>query len=189
MWEIGPFSRATLTIGPNPARTLHSGRVNDAVSRAEPVPFSGALLFACLFWLAWIAAPPLAAAAGWPWGELLRWPLHIVCHQDPERSIHLLGAPLAVCHRCTGLYIGFTLGVASWPWLPALAARLAANPRWVALFFVPMLIDWGLVPNTGASRFATGLVAAFPAALLPLLVLAERRAAANAPATPPTGVT
>ena len=138
-------------------------------------PWRWYLLAACIFWLALVVAPPLVAAAGSPYGEVLRWLLHPVCHQLPERSFHFLGEPLAACVRCTGLYLGFTLGVAAWPRLPRLAARLAANPRWVAVFFAPLLIDVAIVPNTAASRFATGLVAAFPVALLPLLTFSAWR--------------
>jgi hypothetical protein len=30
----------------------------------------------------------------------------VVCHQRPERSFHWHGAQLAVCARCTGIYLG-----------------------------------------------------------------------------------
>jgi len=33
----------------------------------------------------------------------------VVCHQKPERSFHLWGAQLAVCARCTGIYLGAAL--------------------------------------------------------------------------------
>lgn len=140
------------------------------------------LLLACGCGLALVAAPPLFAAAGWrqePVLDALRWLLHPVCHQRPERSFHLWGEPLSVCHRCTGLYLGFALGTLAWPRLGALAARLAAKPRMIVLFFVPLAIDWAL-PNTAATRFGTGLVAGFPVALLPLLALAPRRGQAHA---------
>lgn len=141
-------------------------------------PWRHALLLACLCWLGLVLAPPLAAAVGWPYADLLHWLLHPVCHQIPERSFHLLGEPLAACTRCTGLYLGFTLGVAAWPHLPRLARALAARPRWVLVFMVPLAVDvW--VDNTALSRFATGLVAAFPCALLPLLAIAERTEAQN----------
>ena len=115
-------------------------------------------------------APPFAGA----YADLARWLLHPVCHQIAERSFHLFGEPLAACHRCTGLYAGFTLGVLVWPWLPTLAARLAANSRWVAVFFVPVLLDWAIAWNTSGTRFVTGAVASFPVALLPLLALGEQ---------------
>lgn len=33
-----------------------------------------------------------------------------VCHQDPARSLWLFGAPVAVCARCLGMYLGAALG-------------------------------------------------------------------------------
>ena len=134
---------------------------------------TAALLLTCLSGLALVVAPPFLAAAGWPYADALRWLLHPICHQIPERSFHLFGEPLAVCHRCTGLYLGFTLGVAAWPLLPGLSARLAAHPRRIAFFALPLAIDW-LADNSAASRFATGMIAAFPVGLLPWLALDER---------------
>ena len=135
-------------------------------------PWAYVVLFVCLGWLALVFAPPLFAAVGWPHADLLRWLLHPVCHQIPARSFHLLGEPLAACARCTGLYIGFTLGVAAWPQLPKLATRLAARPRWIVVFMAPLLVDL-MLENTALTRFATGLGAAFPCGLLPLLAIAE----------------
>lgn len=66
------------------------------------------------------------------------------------------------------------MGVLVWPWLPRLAARLAAKPRWVGVFLLPLAVDWAIVVNTPASRFVTGLVAAFPVALLPLVAFTQR---------------
>lgn len=134
--------------------------------------WSFALLFACLVWLALVFAPALLVAGGWPQADLLRGLLHPVCHQIPARSFHLLGEPLGACARCTGLYMGFTLGVAAWPQLPGLAARLAARPRWIVVFMAPLLVDV-MLENTTLTRFATGFVAAFPCGLLPLLAIAE----------------
>ena len=123
------------------------------------------LLLACLAGLAAAAAAAPLAAAGWPYAELLRWPFSLVCHQLPERSFHWLGWPLAVCHRCAGLYLGFALGVAAWPHLPAGARRLATRPAWLGTCLALLALDWAL-PNSAASRLATGLVAAFPMGLL-----------------------
>lgn len=138
-------------------------------------PYGVALLAACFAWLALVFAPPLLAAAGWPYADFVRLLLAPVCHQIPERSFHLFGEPLAACARCTGLYVGFTVGVALWPHMPKLARKLAQRPIWVAAFMVPLLIDVAL-PSTALSRVATGLLAAFPCALLPLLAFAEWRA-------------
>lgn len=144
-----------------------------------PVTARWALLLGCVGWLTLVASPPLLAWAGTGLEALPRWLLHPVCHQIPERSFHWLGAPLAACHRCAGLYVGFALGVALWPHLRGMAARLSANPRWIAAFFAPLLVDV-LVGNTPMSRFTTGLVAAFPVALLPLLAIGEWQARSTA---------
>lgn len=159
---LGPERFGAPTASPQPAAI------------ALDTPWRWVLLVACLVWMALVAWPPLATAFGWPAAELPRWFLQPICHQLPTRTPHLFGEPLAACHRCMGLYVGFTLGIAAWPRLPALAHKLAANPRWVAAFLVPLGIDWALLANTAASRFTTGALAAFPVALLALMALAER---------------
>ena len=35
----------------------------------------------------------------------------LVCHQRPERSFVVSGAPVAVCARCLGIYIGAAIGL------------------------------------------------------------------------------
>jgi uncharacterized membrane protein len=37
-----------------------------------------------------------------------------ICHQKPERSFHSAGGQWAVCARCTGLYVGGTVGLLLW---------------------------------------------------------------------------
>ena len=133
-------------------------------------PWRWCLLVGCICWLALVFAPPFVGH----YAELVRWLLHAVCHQIPARSFHLFGEPLAACHRCTGLYVGFAVGVLVWPWLSSLAARLAADPRWVAAFLLPLVIDWAIVVNIPPTRFVTGFVAAFPVALLPLVAFTQR---------------
>jgi uncharacterized membrane protein len=44
-----------------------------------------------------------------------------ICHQQPERSFQLSGAPLGVCARCVGFYAGLFL---------AFAAPLVISGRW-----------------------------------------------------------
>ncbi len=94
--------------------------------------------------------------------EALMHGFSTVCHQIPERSPMVQGTPLAVCHRCYGVYWG----------LPLAALLFLALPRWDALFnryaglillaaLAPTTLDWllgilGLWPNTPISRLATG---------------------------------
>ena len=87
-----------------------------------------------------------------------------VCHQIPERSFHWAGSPMAVCHRCLGIYLGFWLGVLGWPSLGHLGRRLLERPR---LLLVPaaLLLLNTLMPNSPFDRVITGLLAGFPVAL------------------------
>ena len=89
-----------------------------------------------------------------------------VCHQIAERSFHLAGHPLAVCHRCFGFYVGFTLGLIVLPWLRPARDWLLEKPRRILLFLAPTAIDWLLPINTPASRFLTGVLAAAAIAVL-----------------------
>lgn len=58
-----------------------------------------------------------------------------ICHQNPSRSFHLFGFPLAVCARCLGIYAGFLVGMVLYPFkrgflsvrLPKIALFLAVS--------------------------------------------------------------
>jgi uncharacterized membrane protein len=94
-----------------------------------------------------------------------------VCHQIPERSPHLHGVPLAVCHRCYGIYGGFLLGVLGYLVLRRREAFLLRQARYVlVLALLPAGLDWllgltGVWVNTPWSRALTGAVFGFAAGL------------------------
>ena len=80
---------------------------------------------------------PLMQNAGSPGAWWLRAAYAPLCHQMSERSIELQGAPIAVCARCTGLYLGGALGL----FLAAvLVVGRARRPR-------PFLLAWALAPT------------------------------------------
>src|SRR5882724_6304522 len=56
-----------------------------------------------------------------------------VCHQLPERSFFIAGHQFAVCARCTGLYVGFTLATIVYPLVRSLRQIEAPARKW--LFF------------------------------------------------------
>ncbi len=118
------------------------------------------LLAAAALWLAGIFAPVWAGEAG----RLLHLFFGTVCHQIPERSFHWGAAQLSVCHRCFGVYAGFTAGLLLWPVLPGPARVLEQRSRLVWLFLLPMAVDV-LLPNQAWDRVLTGLLAGFPCAL------------------------
>ncbi len=86
-----------------------------------------------------------------------------VCHQLPERSFALMGYPLAVCARCTGIYAGFAAAVFFYP--AAMSLKRIHNParKWLFLATLPLGLDFGLdftgaMQNTQLSRALTGAV-------------------------------
>ena len=109
-----------------------------------------------------VAAPFLADA---PWVAFgIRRFFSYVCHQDPGRSFWLAGAPVAVCVRCLGIYVGAAAGAL----LPArrevvLRMFVAA----VAMNVVDIAAEWmGWHGNLPALRFALGMIAGVAAVAL-----------------------
>lgn len=98
-----------------------------------------------------------------PAAAVLRAGFAPLCHQLAERSFAANGVPFAVCHRCTGVYLGLALGVLALPGLRDRATAWAQHDRWLLLVAVlPVAIDWtgdvfGLWTNTVAVRVITGL--------------------------------
>jgi len=84
-----------------------------------------------------------------------------LCHQIPERSFFIAGHQLAICARCTGLYVGFTAVTLCYP-LVRSVRRIDTPPRkWLFIAALPLVIDFslgyfGLWENTHLSRFLTG---------------------------------
>lgn len=100
-----------------------------------------------------------------------------ICHQIPERSLHLAGHQMAVCSRCFGVYVGLLTGVLIYPLWRSID-EVDPIPRiWLFLSLIPISIDWsltifGIWENTHVSRFVTGAVLGFACAtyIVPALV-------------------
>lgn len=94
-------------------------------------------------------APPLLGPESQAAAMELFAPL---CHQMPERSFWLMGEPLAVCHRCTGIYFGLFAGALLWRAAGGLGGS-APFPRSeivgrrarlvIVLAAAPAAVDWG----------------------------------------------
>ena len=123
-------------------------------------------ILGCGLWLAGLLIAPIAADRGRAIAPVLYAFYDTVCHQIPERSFRTAGEPLAVCHRCTGLYVGFLLGLIAVPRWHRMRRWLLDKPARVVAFSLPLALDWSLTINTPASRFVTGLLAAAPVAVL-----------------------
>ena len=100
---------------------------------------------------------------------------HTLCHQLPERTLSILGAPMLVCSRCAGVYAGVALGTIS-PlparWLPH-APRLLAAAAALMLLEVAMQ-DLGLYAVWHAARLGTGLALGWSASAWMFRAIAPR---------------
>src|SRR5215471_21798892 len=111
-----------------------------------------ALLAGATIWCLSIVAAPLLGLS-WVYSLFSR-----ICHQDPSRSWHLAGEPLAVCTRCTSIYIGFTASL----WL-----GVKANVQWLRLSILLMLCEFviaRLVLDTAVLRSVSGVLVGLSAA-------------------------
>ena len=75
-----------------------------------------------------------------------------ICHQDPLRSWHVAGEPLAVCIRCSSIYIAFTASL----WL-----GLKTSVRWLRLSILLMLCEFvfaRLVLDAAFLRAVSGIL-------------------------------
>lgn len=92
-----------------------------------------AILFLSLLWCSLFVGVPFLTEGG-PFSRRVATIITLffspVCHQTPDRSFHLLGNPLAVCARCTGIYGGFLVGVVVYPFLRKLEGGVRP-PRWI----------------------------------------------------------
>ena len=134
--------------------------------RIAAITYAAALAVALLFVSATIAAPLIEASGGdkTEVASFIYLAYTKVCHQIADRSFHIHGYPLAVCSRCFGIYAGYVLGLAVYPFVRSLVRTETPRRTWLLLALVPLAIDFagdyaGVFDNTLLSRALTGLVA------------------------------
>ena len=146
--------------------------------RIEVCIYLGSIVLAS-GWIAVLFLPPGLMADGQVVPALILYrSFSLICHQIPERSFQAFGAPLAVCSRCTAIYVGALGGLLIYPSVRTLLQRLDSHTRgskwggrgWFVVALLPMAIDvaadWlGLLPNSFTSRAVTGGIAGLAAAL------------------------
>lgn len=85
----------------------------------------------------------------------------VVCHQFESRSFHLNGEPMAVCIRCSSIYLAFLLMLILLRFFTILRRTKVNTLTLLGITAIPMAID-GLLSLTGIfqsnemSRVATG---------------------------------
>lgn len=129
-----------------------------------------ALTLTAILWTGLVIYAPVAAsgrapASGQVVAAMTYFAGSLVCHQRPERSFHLHGSKLAVCARCTGLYVGGALGLAVALFRTRRRSTAAARTA-LALALLPIAasvaLEWlGLIETSNLVRFLTGLPAGF----------------------------
>jgi len=118
-----------------------------------------------------VSAPLLLMHAFPVAASTIYFPFSLFCHQIPDRSFVIGIYPLAVCHRCFGIYLGFFLGALfenRW-----IHRSVKLRRSFVLAAVLPMGIDFllefsGLCNSVSGLRFVTGIV--FGCLISPLLV-------------------
>ena len=124
-----------------------------------------------LLWTGGTVLAPWLAAHESVLGGWLRLFYRPGCHQISDRCLDLGFGPLAVCARCTGLYVGGCLGLL-WTVLRNHPSR--PRPVWLAVFAIPTILDFaaGQLGLPGLGNW-TRLVFALPLGLLATLYLGD----------------
>ena len=145
---------------------------------------AGAVLLVSL-----IIAAPVAQATGHPYlAFTIYQSFSHVCHQLPERSLFVAGHKLAVCARCTGLYLAFAGGLSFYPLISSLKNTAAPERKWLFIAATPLAIDFvlgffGIWENTHLSRFSTGALLGAVAVFYVMPGLAELSLRSRSPFT------
>lgn len=132
-----------------------------------------------LLWLSLIVSAPLFESTDF--AQSVYGFFSYICHQMPERSLHLAGHQLAVCSRCFGVYFGLLAGIVIYPLWRQITDTEPIPRFWLLLSLIPITIDWsltmfGIWENTHVSRFVTGTILGFGCAvfIVPALVEVSR---------------
>jgi uncharacterized membrane protein len=120
-----------------------------------------------------VAAPVMAAFSYSRIASLIYEIFSPVCHQMPDRSYVFFGEPLAVCHRCFGVYSGLLLGSLIPKGVLQKLASAEWRRRWVLACCAPILFDGvfsllGVWEGVPVFRSSTGFL--FGAMLATLLI-------------------
>lgn len=141
-----------------------------------------AAFLACvgLWCLAIVGAPALhtLGSAGRSAADFLYLAFSHICHQLDARSLHVCGAKLGVCVRCTAIYFSFFAGLILYPFVFDLDSKKFPDTTWLLLGLGPMVIDavlndLGIHQSNELSRIVTGSLAGFVLALVTIPLFVE----------------
>ncbi len=136
----------------------------------EPYPVHRLVLIVSGLLCALVLMPVLESGIGFHGlGGLSRAAFAKVCHQDPGRSFHVMGATLPVCARCTGIYLGFFIAWAAWGMAPLERRTRPVSSTLLFAGISPLVIDGllnlsGILYSPAWLRAVTGFIFAAVAA-------------------------
>lgn len=126
------------------------------------------VLFSTALWCLAIVMAPLLKSHGGDVGghiaDILYFGFSRICHQFDSRSLHLFGAKLGVCVRCSSIYFSFLAGLLIVPLVRSARPRSIPPALWLVVGIVPMALDallndLGILLSTDSSRIITGSLA------------------------------
>lgn len=111
-------------------------------------------LLYCLFFIICAILAPISAGYGWfNLSANLTSMITNACHQQPDRSIWIMGYPMALCSRCLGVYMGcfvtalFNFNITLKVWIML-----------ILLAIIDIILNYVLSIDTGNfSRFIAGI--------------------------------
>lgn len=128
------------------------------------------ILVGAAIWCVMILLPPYFTAHGWSHASsLVEAFFKPLCHQLPDRCLAINGTPVAVCFRCSAVYVAFLAGTMLYP-LILRVREPQEHGRWLLIAgLLPMCLDVvaglaGLHQPTAVTRVATGSLFGFIAA-------------------------
>ena len=129
------------------------------------------------FWCAGIFLAPALRASDAVASSILYSFYKPICHQIDSHSFHMFGSKLAVCARCSSIYVSFLLALLVYPFVRDLSSLSTPRPRWILLAVLPMVVDVllglsGIHTSDALTRAITGGLfgAVLPLYLLPPLL-------------------
>jgi uncharacterized membrane protein len=100
-----------------------------------------------------------------------------ICHQIDARSFHIEGGKLAVCARCSSIYLAFLFALVAYPLFRRLSEQSVPSKFWLVAGIAPMVADvtlnvFGLHGSTLLTRAVSGglLGLVVPWYIVPVLI-------------------
>jgi len=112
----------------------------------------------------WIGLATLTRATGpSAVANALDLPFHLLCHRIPERVIAIAGAPMPLCSRCAGIWLGLSVSAAiAWPVLSMRTLRIVIVIAAALMLIEVVTQDLGLHPVFHPTRLLSGLLFSVP---------------------------